>query len=136
MYCTACGKGLPTEKAQFCPICGAKQVPAVVSAPVAPAAPYEYVQTELVPRKSGQGMGIAGLIIGIIGLFIGLYDYSLLQGAYTYILSEEIGLLFIISAAGIIFSSVGVVRKSQIATWALIVSALSMLLTFYLASFG
>ena len=134
MYCTACGKGLPTEKAQFCPICGAKQVP--IAATAAPVAPDEYVQSDLVPRKSGQGMGITGLVLGIIGLFIGLYDYSLLQGEYDYILSEEIGILFIISAAAIIFSSIGVARKSQIATWALVISSLSMFLTFYLASFS
>lgn len=132
MFCTECGKGLPTESAHFCPSCGSPQ-----AAPSIPqAVPHEFVATEPVVRKSGQGMGTAGLITGIIGLVFGLYDYNLLQGTFDYLVPEEIGILFILSALGVAFSSVGVSRKSTLGTWGLVISLLSLFLTFYLASFS
>jgi predicted RNA-binding Zn-ribbon protein involved in translation (DUF1610 family) len=135
MYCSTCGKALPAEKAQFCPSCGSKQaVPAANTATVSP--PYDYPPDVPTLRRSGQGAGIAGLIVGLIGLFFGIYDYSLVQEAYDYILPEEIGILFILSALGIVFSSVGASRKSSIATGGLVISLLSLFLTFYLASIG
>lgn len=135
MFCSNCGQGLPLEKVQFCPSCGSKQSRAQAVPSPAPTQFVDY-SSEPVARKSGHGMGTAGLILGIIGLFIGFYDYSLLQGDYDYILSEEIGLLFVISATAIALSAVGVARKSTIATWGLVLSALSLFLTFYLSSFS
>lgn len=135
MFCTECGKGLPAESARFCPSCGAKlTAPTSSRDQAAPA--YEYIPTQARVTKSGQGLGVAGLVTGVVGLFFGLYDYNLVQGTYDYFAPEEIGGLFILSALGIVFSAVGVSRKSIIATWGLVISVLSLFMTFYLASLG
>ena len=135
MYCSTCGQGLPNEKAKFCPSCGSKQV--ALSASAVPSAPaYEYIPAATRDTKSGQGIGVAGLITGAIGLFFGLYDYNLVQGTYDFFAPEEIGMLLVLSALGVVFSAVGVSRKSTIATWGLVISVLSLFMTFYLASLG
>lgn len=132
MFCTECGKGLPTDNAQFCPVCGARQA----GHPTAAGNLTSIIQpTSKTSKPGGKGFGIAGLVLGAIGLFFGLYDLSLLQGAYDYILPEEIGILFILTAAGITLSSIGSSRKSQVGSWGLVISILGMVLTFYLASF-
>jgi hypothetical protein len=66
----------------------------------------------------------------------GLYDYSLVAGTYDYFVPEEIGILLATSAIGLVLSTIGVSRKSSIGTWGLVISSLSLFLTFYLASLG
>ena len=137
MYCSTCGKGLEVERAQFCPSCGTKQVSsAAPSSPTAPpAAKFEYIPTQP-PNRAGNAFGTAGLVIGLIALIFGLYDYGLVAGTYDYFVPEEIAILLATGALGLVLSSIGVSRKSSTGTWGLVISCLSLFLTFYLASLG
>jgi hypothetical protein len=133
MFCSDCGNKIGSKPVKFCPACGSKQ--RTESEVVAPA-PYTYVPT---PRPAsstnGNGFGVSGLILGTVSLVFGLNDLTLLQGTYEYILDEEIGLLFLLGAAGVTFSAISLARKSKIGSWGLGISIASIALTAYLSTF-
>lgn len=82
-YCRQCGEKI-ADDARFCLTCGANQAvqPTIV-----------YVQQPKKPRTPGLGLGIAGMILGIIGLAAGAaltflllvtLDWSVFSGYYYY----------------------------------------------------
>ena len=149
MFCPNCGKPVPLES-RFCASCGT-QLPnnepenlhKFVTSPANPTETYLPYEPNSMDNKQdkqdkqGLGFGVAGLIVGILALVIGFFDYSLLgNGTYGYILESEIGILTIISIIGIVFGSISTSKKSSIGTWGLVVSILALLFTFFLAQFS
>ena len=141
MFCSKCGKSATTD-AQFCSSCGSKlassqQVQTHQFAQHEPAAPlYNATPTMPAKQKSGLGLAIAGLILGILALGYGLSDFAAISdGTYSYILLEEIGILSIMSILGIVFGAVATVRKSILGLWGLVLSILAMLLTLFLTQY-
>ena len=141
MFCSKCGRPASTE-AQFCASCGAKlssnqQVHTQQFAQPEVVTPAYQVPTVPAPKgKSGLGLGIAGLILGILSLGYGLSDFAAISdGTYSYILLEEIGILAIMSILGIAFGAVATGRKSILGLWGLVLSVLALLLTFFLSQF-
>lgn len=74
MFCPKCGVNL-VEGATFCPNCGtpvAQQQAPVQQVPVQPVVnPYGQPVVYVKPKTPGRGLGIAGMVLGIIGLVYG-----------------------------------------------------------------
>jgi hypothetical protein len=91
-------------------------------------------------RKQGNpglGFGITSLIISILTLSYAFTDYQgISSGQYGYIYESEIGLLFILSAVGIVFGSISTKAQNAVGKSGLGISIAAMLFTFYLAQFG
>lgn len=92
------------------------------------------------PNSSGSkglGWGIAGLILAVLTIAFGLYDYSaIMDGSFAYIALEEIGFLGIMSVLGIIFGSVSAAKKSTVGYWALSLSIFGVLFTLFLSQYS
>lgn len=142
MYCSSCGVQV-ADQASFCSSCGK---PTAISSAPAPtyAPPYASTQPPMLPpyqkkpaTNAGLGFGITSLIVGILTLSYAFIDYQgISSGSYGYIYFSEIGLLFILSAVGIVFGSISTRAENAIGKGGLGVSIAAMLFTFYLAQFG
>ena len=137
MYCASCGTE-NTENNTFCSNCGASLTPAVeaepVAAPVAPETPVYTAQVEQQPAKK-DGMGIASLVLGILGLLGNTVCNCLcgcIGGAPSFIMSI-IGLVLGImsnnkaKAAG---------TKNQLAFVGMILSVVALVLFFIVLIFN
>lgn len=77
MFCSKCGVQ-NEEGLNFCANCGAplNAAPAAPAAPVAPQQPvYQQPVYQQAPVIPGKGMGIAGMVLGIIGLVLMCFWY-------------------------------------------------------------
>ena len=148
MFCSNCGKQIG-DADKFCSSCGAvhKTSATVSKSPDdtwivpgsnptgSPVPPPAYVAP--VAKPSGQGLGIASLVIGVIGIVLGLVDYGgVTSGSYDYIYNSEIGLLFILSVLSVVFGSIANRRKAPIGRAALIVGLASLVITFMCARYA
>jgi hypothetical protein len=142
MFCSKCGAAA-TAEAQFCASCGAKllgrQAQPAQEMPLSDPVRPSYVPSET-PNSSGSnglGSGIAGLILAVLTIAFGFYDYgAVMDGEYSYIALEEIGFLGIMSVLGIIFGSVSAAKKSTVGYWALSLSIFGFLLTLFLSQYS
>lgn len=101
-YCNRCGMPLPSNT-DYCTRCGARRVrPAVFSAPeplpyAPPVMPPQAVTAPPAekPSKPGQGIGIAGMILGIAATAISglVFLYCLLFGSLIEVLFGGRGLI-------------------------------------------
>ncbi len=91
-------------------------------------------------RKQGNpglGFGVTSLIISILTISYAFTDYQAISsGQFTYIYQSEIGLLFILSAVGIVFGSISTKAENAVGKSGLGISVAAMLFTLYLALFG
>jgi uncharacterized membrane protein len=95
--------------------------------------PYQKKQAS----SSGLGLGVTSLVVGILTLSYAFIDYQgISSGTYGYIYYSEIGLLFVLSAAGIVFGSISTRAENAIGKAGLGVSIAAMLFTFFLGQFG
>jgi hypothetical protein len=142
VFCPKCGKSA-TAEAQFCAACGSQlpvnqqvatpRVPATESAAPTPS----WTPAPAPASNAGLGLGVTALIFAVLSLGIGTYDFaSWTSGLYSYIELAEIGLLGVLSILGIIFGAISAGMKSSLGSWALSLSILALLLTFYLSQFA
>ena len=73
MFCPNCGNQIADGSA-FCPACGKATNVTIQAVPVQPVQ-YAYVK----PKVPGRGLGIAGMVLGIIGLFYCLGAFSVAE---------------------------------------------------------
>jgi hypothetical protein len=142
MFCSKCGRPASTE-AQFCASCG-NQLPVnqQVATPRVPstesAAPTpSWASVPAPSSNAGLGLGITGLIFAVLSLGFGIYDFAAwTSGLYSYVELAEIGLLGVMSILGVIFGAISAGMKSSLGSWALSLSIVALLLTFYLSQFA
>jgi uncharacterized membrane protein len=85
----------------------------------------------------GLGWGTAGLILAVLTIAFGFYDYgAVMDGSFDYIAVEEIGFLGIMAVLGVIFGSVSAAKKSAVGYWALSLSIFGFLLTLFLSQYS
>lgn len=138
MFCTNCGSK-QTSEALFCQFCGTK-LPVSSGVPISPSPrveePVYYQQPLPVPTSSsGNGFGIVGLILATLGTVIALYDFGLVaSGEFSYVAVEEVGLVFLISFVGTVFSGVGASKRSGAGVAGLILGLLGIFLSFLLST--
>ena len=142
-FCPNCGTA-NADEAQFCTNCGASVAaqPAAPARPVyqQPATPPVYMAAE--PKIPGRGMGIAGMVLGIIGIvYAVIFFIDVLSWADNYFaryyLEEAIPTIIIFSALGILATVFGAVARrkgfvSGVSTSGLALGIVS--LVFYLLS--
>ena len=87
--------------------------------------------------NQGLGLGITSLIIGVVTLVFAFIDLGgINSGDYGYILQSEIGLLFLMSVAGITFGGISARAENPVGRAGLTLSIGALLFTFYLAQFA
>jgi hypothetical protein len=138
MFCTNCGSK-QTSEALFCQFCGTKlPLASGESSPQSPRTeePVYYQPPFPAPASSsGNGFGIVGLILATLGTVIALYDFGLVaSGEFSYVAVEEVGLVFLISFAGTVFSGVGASKRSGAGVAGLILGLLGIFLSFLLST--
>lgn len=144
IFCVACGTA-NTATIMFCPKCGTpKQNPSQITATqdfANPPQPY-FAQ----PQQSGQfftgpdvppankvkfGLALASLIVAVVGVLFGLYDIgAVVDAPGSYIATEEIGYLAIISFTALGLAIPAVIGKQRAAIAALVVSVLAVFIMF------
>lgn len=141
MFCTNCG--LKMEKVgRFCASCGTSteassvQVPPVVQTPP-PSYPPMLPPYQKKASNQGLGLGITSLIIGVVTLVFAFIDLAGIDsGDYAYIFLSEIGLLFLMSVAGITFGGISARAENAVGRAGLTLSIGALLFTFYLTRFA
>lgn len=118
-FCPNCGTA-NADEVQFCTNCGAS-VAAQPAAPVQPvyqqpATPPVYMAAK--PKIPGRGMGIAGMVLGIIGIVyavIFFIDVLRLSGyrISSYFLEEAIPTIIVFSALGILATAFGATARKK-----------------------
>ena len=119
MYCNKCGTNIPDDSA-FCPVCGTSFADLTTQNPIqdAPQSVQSIPvivasQTQNVSRSNG--MGTAGLILGIVGMFFSWIPY--------------VG--WIIPLLGLIFSIIGLAKRNVVKGAAIAGLILSILSVFF-----
>jgi hypothetical protein len=127
MYCSKCG-GLLVPGAAFCPSCGQQSA-------VNPTVQQQYLANP--KSRSKNGIGITSIVFGSLALVFGLSDYGNIQtGSFDYVYSSEIGILFLAGVAGLILGIISSRATNKPGRVGLVISAVSLLVTFVLASYG
>ena len=142
MYCSSCGTQI-AEQSAFCSSCG-KANGSISPTATASNQQSQVAQPEMLPpyqRKkaanNGLGLGVSSLVVGVLTLSYAFIDYQgISSGAYGYIYFSEIGLLFFLSALGIVLGSVSARAENSVGKGGLGVSIAAMLFTVYLSQFG
>ena len=138
MFCTNCGSK-QTSEALFCQFCGTK-LPvspegSSTQRPVAEEPVYYQPPVQTTASSSANGFGIVGLILSTLGTVIALYDFGLVaSGEFSYVAVEEVGLVFLISFTGTVFSGVGASKRSGAGIAGLILGLLGIFLSFLLST--
>lgn len=87
--------------------------------------------------NQGLGLGITSLIIGVVTLVFAFIDLAGIDsGDYAYIFLSEIGLLFLMSVAGITFGGISARAENAVGRAGLILSIGALFFTFYLTRFA
>lgn len=97
MYCIRCGKEIPADAA-FCPHCGAKQEDELQTSSVPPysgqtqysAGGYRAVPAEL--EKPINNLGLAGMIVGLVSLWLSWVLFLGLVASIVAIVSSGVAL--------------------------------------------
>jgi hypothetical protein len=133
MFCVQCGKKQASE-ALFCQFCGTK-LPIATSqtAHLAlgfPSKPQEPPLQTVQSNGSGNGFGIAGLVLGALSTGVALFEFWLIvSGNFGHKPGGEAFLLLFVAVLGTIFSAIGTSKNSSAAIAGLIFSILGMFLS-------
>ena len=119
MYCNKCGSNIPDDSA-FCPVCGASFADFTTQKSIQDipqsTQPIPVIVTSQAQKVSrSNGMGTAGLILGIAGMFLSWLPY--------------VG--WIIPLLGLIFSIVGLTKRNTVKGAAIAGLILSILSFFF-----
>jgi len=116
-------------KAQFCQSCGTAVGESSISQPAAEAVNKNTTQ--------GQGLAITGIVLGAIALVLALLDIIFIwSGEYDYITAEEVGLLFLLSVVGLVFSILALAKKNSLASTATALSGSALFVVLALTIYG
>ena len=108
--------------------------PPTINYPNEPNTPPFVVQK---PRGEKIGLSVSAIVISCLALVFGLYDLNAVtSGEYGYIFFSEIGMLLIMSVVAVGLAIPAIVQKARLASGALTLSLLALLVTFACARYG